>query len=195
MSTHVKGWMKTLRIRHQFQRNKIWFEEHNVVNLGSETMLLVKLQRIMKDAHLIICFLNTGNSHCRKVLTRSKRVAETRVLHCASNVVVDGSVHCGVPWGLVKFDSKEDREQIKPSMRSGSTIRISLRISRSVMSSGVSRALAPYRVTFRWFVRERVELANGIQLRKRRWREPTSWWMKISEGMKNGVWIKYLSIR
>ena len=47
--------------------------------------------------NLMIFFLNIGNSHCRKVFTCSKRVAEIKVLHCVSNVVVDGNGHCGEP--------------------------------------------------------------------------------------------------
>ena len=57
---------------------------------------------------------------------------------------------------------------------SGNTSRTSLRISRSLLSSGVLRARTPYNVTRRWLTIASVELCNGIQRKKSRCRDPFS---------------------
>jgi hypothetical protein len=58
---------------------------------------------------------------------------------------------------------------------SGNTSRTCLRISRSLFSSGVSRARTPYNVTRRWLTIAGVELCNGIHRRNSRCWDPFSY--------------------
>ena len=138
-----------------------------------ERLLSIRHTRIPKLIYLGSCFRSNGRNHCLTVLTCWYRGASRSVVQKEGSG--GGTFSIPSQSGYTVSRAIWATDDVPGLNISGNTSRTCLRISRSLFSSGVSRARTPYSVTRRWLTIAGVELCNGIHRRNSRCRDPFSY--------------------